>query len=75
MFLFFYILCIVYCLIQLIRRYRQLQNPGMIGVSPGLDMIMVLMLAPVLAIVDVSLTWIKLYKRAEEVKRNRERVF
>ena len=75
MFLFFYILCIVYCVIQLIRRYRQLQNPGMIGVSPGLDMIMVLMLAPVLTIVDVSLTWIKLYKKAEEVKRNRERVF
>ena len=75
MFLFFYILCIIYCLTQLIRRYRQLQNPGMIGVSPGLDMIMVLMLAPILTIVDASLTWIKLYKKAEEVKRNREKVY
>lgn len=75
MFLVFYILCIFYCSYQLIKRYRQVENPGMIGVSPGLDMIMVLMLAPVLAIVDISLTWIRLYKEAEEAKRNKEKVF
>lgn len=75
MFLLFYVLCMIYCLIQLIRRYRQLQNPSMIRVSFVLDVIMVLMLSPVLTIVDVSLTWIKLYKKAEETKRNRERIF
>ena len=75
MFLSFYILCIFYCLYRLIKRYQQIQNPGMIGVSPGLDMIMVLMLAPILAIVDVSLTWIRLYKEAEEAKRNKEKIF
>lgn len=75
MFLLFYVLCMIYCLIQLIRRYRQLQNPSMIRVSSVLDVIMVLMLSPVLTIVDVSLTWIKLYKKAEETKRNRERIF
>ena len=75
MFLSFYILCIFYCLYHLIKRYRTVENPGMIGVSPGLDMIMVLMLAPVLAVVDVSLTWIRLYREAEEVKRNKEKIF
>lgn len=47
----------------------------MIGVSPGLDLIMVLVLAPALAVVDLSLTWIRMYKEAEEARiRNDRRV-
>jgi hypothetical protein len=30
---------------------------------------MVIALGPILAIVDISLTWIRLYKEAEEAKR------
>jgi len=30
---------------------------------------MVLFLAPVLAVVDVTLTWIRIYKEAEEARR------
>ncbi len=46
----------------------------MIGVSPGLDAIMVVILAPALAIVDLSLTWIRLYKEAEEARiRNNDK--
>ncbi len=45
----------------------------MIGVSPGLDAIMVVILAPALAIVDLSLTWIRMYKDAEEAKRRQEK--
>ena len=41
----------------------------MIGVSPGLDAIMVVILAPALAVVDLSLTWIRMYKEAEEARR------
>jgi len=44
----------------------------MIGVSPGLDAIMVVILAPALAIVDVSLTWIRMYKEAEESRRRND---
>jgi len=50
----------------------------MIGVSPGLDAIMVVILAPALAIVDLSLTWIRIYREAEEARRRQnknERVF
>ncbi len=41
----------------------------MIGVSPGLDAIMVVLIAPALAVVDLSLTWIRMYKEAEEARR------
>jgi hypothetical protein len=35
---------------------------------------MVLFLAPVLAVVDVTLTWIRLYKEAEEARRNQSKM-
>ena len=41
----------------------------MIGVSPGLDAIMVVLIAPALAVVDLSMTWIRIYKEAEEARR------
>jgi len=76
MYLYFHIVCIFYCFFKLIKKYRKLENPGMIGVSPGLDTIMVIMLAPALAVVDLSLTWIRMYKEAEESRiRNDKRVF
>ena len=43
------------------------------GNSPELDSIMVLVMAWVLAPVDVSLTWIRMYKEAEEARRNQEK--
>ena len=69
MYLTFHIICIFYCFYQLIKKYRKHSNPGMIGVSPGLDAIMVVILAPALAVVDLSLTWIRMYKEAEEARR------
>jgi len=76
MYLYIHIVCIFYCFFKLIKKYRKLENPGMIGVSPGLDTIMVIMLAPALAVVDLSLTWIRMYKEAEESRiRNDKRVF
>lgn len=43
--------------------------------SPGLETLAILAMAPVLMAVDASLTWIRLYKEADEVKRSREKVF
>ena len=51
-------------------KYQERYNDGMIGLSPGLDSIMVVMMAWVLAPIDVSLTWIRWYKDAEEARRN-----
>jgi hypothetical protein len=43
------------------------------GGSPELDSIMVLIMAWVLAPVDVSLTWIRWYKDAEQARINQSR--
>ncbi len=73
MYFYFHVICVIYCYYQLIKKYRKLSNPGMIGVSPGLDAIMVVILAPALAIVDLSLTWIRMYKEAEEARRRNDK--
>lgn len=49
-------------------------NPGMIGVQPGLETIMVIVLAPALAIVDISLTWIRWYREAEQARINQSKI-
>lgn len=74
MFLTYYIICVIYCFYQLFTKYQQRYNEGMIGLSPGLDSIMVLMMAWVLAPIDVSLTWIRWYKDAEEARRNQTKL-
>jgi hypothetical protein len=45
---------------------------GVIGYSPGLEVFMVIMIGPLLAIIDISLTWIRIYKEAEEARRRAE---
>ena len=69
MFWIFYLLCATYCIIKLQKTYKNRSLDGVIGVSPGLDTIMVVMLSPILAVIDISLTWIRIYKDAEEARR------
>jgi len=67
MLLTYYIVCIIYCFYQLNKKYK---TRGIkYGTSPEMDSIMVLIMAWVLAPVDVSLTWIRMVKEAEEAKR------
>jgi hypothetical protein len=67
MLLGYYIICIIYCFYQLNKKYK---TRGIdYGISPEMDAIMVLVMAWVLAPVDVSITWIKMVKEAEEAKR------
>ena len=72
MFAIYYVICIIYCFIQLNKRYR---TSGTEYSSPELDAIMILVMAWVLAPVDVSLTWIRIYKKAEETRINREKIY
>ena len=48
---------------------------GGLGITPGLDSIAILMLAPILMVVDVTLTWIRIYKEAEEARRRNNKIF
>ena len=68
MFFIYYVICVAYCFYQLFNKYQKRYNDGMIGLSPGLDAIMVVIMAWVLAPIDVSLTWIRWYKEAEQVR-------
>ncbi len=71
MFLTYYIICIIYCFYQLNRKYN---TRGVdVGTSPELDSIMVLIMAWVLAPIDVSLTWIRWTKEAEEARINQSK--
>ena len=69
MFLTYYILCVIYCFYQLFVKLNHRYDNGPSGNSPELDTIMVLMMAWVLAPIDVSLTWIRWYGEAEEARR------
>jgi hypothetical protein len=59
----------VYCVYKLFKRSRNISLDGVIGYSPGLEVIMVIVLGPLLAVIDISLTWIRIYKEAEEARR------
>ena len=68
MFLTYYILCVIYCFYQLFVKLNHRYDNGPTGNSPELDTIMVVMMAWVLAPIDVSLTWIRWYREAEEAR-------
>ncbi len=67
----YYVICVVYCFYQLNKKYR---NRGVdYGTSPELDSIMVLVMAWILAPIDVSITWIRMVKEAEEARIRQEK--
>jgi len=65
----YYVMCVIYCFYQLFKNLNKRYSNDPTGQSPELDTIMVLVMAWVLAPVDVSLTWIRWYKAAEEARR------
>jgi hypothetical protein len=62
----YYVICLIYCFYQLNVKYKE---RGIDYSSPEMDAIMVLVMAWVLAPVDVSITWIRMVKKAEEARR------
>ena len=75
MFVTYYAICVIYCFYQLFKNYsKRYDTYSPTGGSPELDTIMVMVMAWVLAPIDVSLTWIRWYKDAEEARiRQNER--
>ena len=74
MFLTYYIICVIYCFYQLFVKLNHRYDDGPTGNSPELDSIMVMMMAWVLAPIDVSLTWIRRYKEAEQARINQNNI-
>ena len=65
----YYVICVIYCFYQLFKNLNKRYSNDPTGGSPELDTIMVVMMAWVLAPIDVSLTWIRWYKEAEQARR------
>jgi hypothetical protein len=47
---------------------------GGLGISPGLESMALLLMCWVLAPVDVFLTWVRIYREAEEARRNNSKI-
>ena len=43
---------------------------GGLGISPGLESMALIIMCWILAPIDVFLTWVRVYKEAEESRRN-----
>ena len=74
MFLTYYVICLVYCFYQLFKNLNRRYDNTPSGGSPELDSIMVLIMAWVLAPVDVSITWIRMVKEAEQARINQSKI-
>jgi hypothetical protein len=61
----YYVICVIYCFYQLNVKYKQ---RGVEYSSPELDALMVLVMAWILAPIDVSLTWIRMVREGEEAR-------
>lgn len=61
-----YLISVAYCFIMAGRRWNRDVREGGLGVTPGLDSIAIVILAPVLAPVDIFLTWKRLYTEAKK---------
>ena len=69
-----YVISVIYCTYKMYRSYAKAKLDP-VHATPGLETLAIIAMAPVLMAVDASMTWIRLYKEADEVKRNREKVF
>jgi hypothetical protein len=56
-----YIVSVVYCVYKMYKSYTK-KNEDPTHTSPGLDTLAIIAMAPVLMAVDVSMTWVRLYK-------------
>lgn len=70
----YYLICLSYCIFMSIRKWNRDVMAGGLGISPGLDTLGLLIMCWILAPVDVFLTWVRIYKEAEEARRNNSKI-
>jgi hypothetical protein len=68
-FLTYYLLTLVYCIVMSARKWNRDVRAGGLGITPGLDTMAILLMCWALAPVDIFLTWMRVYKEAEEARR------
>lgn len=70
----YYVVCFIYCVIMSVRKWNRDVMSGGLGISPGLESIALIIMCWILAPVDVFLTWVRVYKDAEEARRNNSQI-
>ncbi len=65
MILAIYIISVIYCIYKMYNSYSKKNNDPLYA-TPALETLAILVMAPVLMAVDVSMTWIRLYKERKQ---------
>lgn len=65
----YYLITLAYCLFMSFRKWNRDVRAGGLGITPGLDTMALLIMCWALAPVDIFLTWVRIYKEAEEARR------
>ena len=60
-------------MVKLHKRAQQTSLDGVTGFTPGLSVMMSILLGPLLAVIDICLTWIRIYKEVDQ-NRNKKKV-
>ena len=68
-----YLVSVTYCIFKMYRSYKK-RGIDPIYATPGLETMAIIAMAPVLMAVDVSMTWIRVYKEAEESRIRRNKI-
>jgi hypothetical protein len=68
-FMTYYLICLAYCLYMSFKKWNRDVRIGGLGITPGLDTMALLIMCWALAPVDIFLTWVRVYKEAEEARR------
>lgn len=74
MFWTIYVISVIYCVYKMYKSYTK-KHDDPLKATPGLETLAIMIMAPVLMAVDVSLTWMRLYKEAEGVRRKRSKLW
>ena len=73
---YIYIVSISYCIWRMSKGYKKTFGEGNpIGPTPGLETLFILPFAPVLAVLDISLTWFKWVRNNEQEKIRNNKIF
>ncbi len=70
----YYVVCFIYCVIMSIKKWNRDVMSGGLGISPGLESMALIIMCWILAPIDVFLTWVRVYKEAEEARRNNSQI-
>jgi len=70
---YYYLICLIYCLYMSFKKWNRTVQAGGLGITPGLDTMAMLIMCWALAPVDIFLTWVRVYKEAEQARINQSK--